>query len=160
MQLSDLTKESKDPESEYQKSLAEFDRIDKLLEERKKTKATLEQQGNSAEAKALEAKLVDLQKIWTLAKSRSELEIDGRKTLELQITTLQDKLQRDRAALDKLIGTPAPATTGGPAKSETAPVAVPPVQASRCSSSTLPRAGTGIKAGGGSDGKPSRSSSF
>ncbi len=71
-----------------------------------------------------------MQKIWTLAKGRSELEIEGRKTLELQITTLQDKLQRDRAALDKLIGTPAPAAAGEPAKGETAPAGTPLVQVS------------------------------
>ena len=124
-ELSDLKTELKDPDSEYAKALAEFDRIDKLLEARKQAKAALEQQGKTDEAQVLGAKLVTLNKMWTLAKNRSELEIDERKTLNLQIATLKDKLRRDRAALDELTGTPIPAAkmelTKGGANSASAP---------------------------------------
>ncbi len=103
-ELADLRTELKDPESEYARALAEFDRIDKLLEERKKAKAALDRLGRTAEAKVLESKVVNLKKMWTLAKNRSELEIDERKTLNLQVATLEDKVGRDRAALDILTG--------------------------------------------------------
>ena len=58
-------------ESESAKALAEFDRLGKLLEGGKRKNRPWSHKGKTDEVKVFEAKIVNLNKIWTLAKDRA-----------------------------------------------------------------------------------------
>jgi moderate conductance mechanosensitive channel len=125
-QLSELKAEKEDPQSDFAKAEAEFNAIDKQLEDKKKAKAESEKHGKDAEARALETDLADLQKMWSLAKNRFELEISERKTLNQQVMTLEEKLKRDREELDRLTGSSTPPAKEQEAKGAAAQAPVAP----------------------------------
>jgi moderate conductance mechanosensitive channel len=138
-QLSELKAEKERPESDFAKAEAEFNAIDKQLEEKKKAKAELQNRGKEVEARALETDLAELHKLWALAKNRFELEISERKTVNQQVTTLEEKLKRDREELDRLSGSSTPpakeeeakGATGQVPAAPTTPVAAPAAAAAQ-----------------------------
>ena len=117
-----------DPQSEYGKSESEFSGLDKELEARKKALQKLESTGGSEEIAKAEKELEDLQQRWGLAKNRFDLAITERKTLQEQVSTLEQKIGQDRAALDKLKSPPSsqPAAVASPESGQG--VAPAPVQ--------------------------------
>ena len=102
-QLAGLKSELTNPESEYAKAEAAFTAIDKRLEQKKKLIA--DKTGTPAEIKRAQDTLEDTKKLWSLARNRFDLQIDDRKTLNLQIATLEKKLKHEREAIKKLDGT-------------------------------------------------------
>jgi moderate conductance mechanosensitive channel len=103
-QLLELVGEKNDPESEYAKAEAEFEEADTQLEQKKKALKALKGEGKAEEAKAAEAEIADLEKSWGLSKERFDLAIDARKALQEQIATLEKKIGRQTAALNRLTG--------------------------------------------------------
>lgn len=105
--LEELNAEKNEPESEYVKAEADFQKIDEDLERKKKALAALADNGSTERKQArlkLQAEIQALEKTWTLAKDRFDLAIEERKTLKEQISALEEKLGLDREALDHLSG--------------------------------------------------------
>jgi small-conductance mechanosensitive channel/predicted nucleic acid-binding Zn-ribbon protein len=121
-------------ESEYKKAQTEFNELDKQLEARKKELQKLKDEGQADQPTTLPAEVDSLQQRWKLARERFDLAIQERKTLQEQITTLEQRIAQDRETLNKLLGPPAtqptvqpaqPPTTTTPAQ-PTAPNGAPP----------------------------------
>ncbi|MFO0959519.1 MAG: hypothetical protein U0800_19145 [Isosphaeraceae bacterium] len=111
--LAELSTEVANPQSEYARQAeAEFQKVDEELERKKKALAAIPDDGTPAKGKAQAAKIQGdiqaLEKSWNLAKDRFDLAIEERKTLKEQIGTLEEKLEGDREAYDKLSGTAEP----------------------------------------------------
>lgn len=105
--LEALIAEHNDPKGEYAEAEAEFQRLDEDLERKKKALQGLHDDGTAEKTKArarLQAEITALEKSRGLAKDRFDLAIEERKTLKEQIATLEEKIQRDREALDHLTG--------------------------------------------------------
>lgn len=125
--LADLKSGLLDPESEYAKAEADFKRLDADFEARTKELDRLVAAGRTSEADALRADAEALGKRRQLAKERFDLAIQERKTLQEQITALEEKLQQDRDALGKLLAPPAAATQpAGPSEVRSEPSAPTP----------------------------------
>lgn len=140
-QLTQLREGMSDPKGEYKKAEAEFSDLDGQFEAAKKEIQRLRAEG-SVDVSAKEAALADLEKRRTLAKERFDLAIRERKGTQDKIALLEQKLQQDKDALNKLLGVPEakqaapapenkeaalPSATGTPAESAgAAPVAKAP----------------------------------
>lgn len=96
------------PESEFQKAEDEFKLFDAKLVDADKRLQQLTQDGNTEEADKLRAERAKLEEPWKLAKSRFELAIQERKTVQEKLVTLERKLKQDQEAVDKLKGNAAP----------------------------------------------------
>lgn len=134
-----LMQQMDDPESEYQKGLMEFQKLETRLEEQKKALEQAKQKGDKTCATELEKSLPELQKQWQLAKDRSNLLLEERKTVQQKIAALNDKIQQDQKALDQLTGKPAPAPMTKPTQE---PTATPPNEAAKPEASAPPKADT------------------
>lgn len=105
--LADLSAEVANPQGEFARAEAEFQKIDEDVERKKKALAAIPDDGTPIKARArakIQAEIQALDKTWTLAKDRFDLAIEERKTLKDQIVTLEAKLKGDRETLDKLSG--------------------------------------------------------
>ena len=103
-----------DPKSEYRQAEAKFKECDEALSAAKTALAKLTESGNVEDATAAQAALPELKRTWELARERFDLVLESRKTEQEQISTLEAKLQKNRKALEKLLGT-VPAPEGVPA---------------------------------------------
>jgi small conductance mechanosensitive channel len=123
--LGELNAKLNDPDGEYVKAKTDFETLDKELEAKRKELRQLNEQGQADRAAAVQKDLADLEKRWQLAKDRFDLAIQERKTRQEQKVTLEEKIKRDREALNRLLSPPAtqPATSG-PAPTTT-PAQVP-----------------------------------
>ena len=124
--LGELKATLEDPAAEYSKAEAEFKKLDKELETQKKALQKLGDEGKQDEAAALAKEIEALQQRWKLSKERFDLAIQERKTQQEQIATLEQKIQQDRAAKDKLLAPPSTQPTapaGAPTTAPAQPVA-------------------------------------
>ncbi|WP_246196677.1 mechanosensitive ion channel family protein [Aquisphaera giovannonii] len=105
--LAHLKGEIDDPKGEYAQAEATFDRVDKAL-----TVARAELKGlppgDAAKRKEAEAKVERLIKARELTKQRFDLAIEARRTSVELAANLGQKIARDRQALARLEGRPAP----------------------------------------------------
>jgi small conductance mechanosensitive channel len=116
--LNELIAERGDPQSEFAKAEAEFQKVDEELDRKKKALSALSEDGTPEKGRArlkLQGEIQAMEKSWKLAKDRFDLAIEERKTLKEQIGALEQKLERDHEALDRLTGASEPE---GPASSK------------------------------------------
>jgi small conductance mechanosensitive channel len=104
--LAELRGEIDRPDSDYEQAEEEFERLDAELDEFKKNFEALKQGGTAEEIAAAKKMLDELSRDRQQAEERFELEIEERKALTEQITSLEEKVAQDQAALDKLRGQP------------------------------------------------------
>ena len=119
--LGELNATLEDPVGEYSKAEAEFKQLDKQLEAKKKELQKLTENGKGDEAAALAKEIEALQQRWKLSKERFDLAIQERKTQQQQMATLEQRIQQDRAAKDKLLAPPSTQPTTPPRPPTTAP---------------------------------------
>ncbi|QDU26856.1 putative MscS family protein YkuT [Anatilimnocola aggregata] len=103
-QVEELRCEVADPSSEYYKAEGEFRALEERFSQEKAALAKLLEVGEVDDAAKLKVALVDTEKSWMLSRERFDLAIVTRKTLQEQISALENKLLQDRQALDKLTG--------------------------------------------------------
>lgn len=128
--IDELKCEVADPASEYFQAEAEFKTLDDRATQEKAELAKLPEAGQEEAVAKLKASLAETEKKRQLARSRFDLAIQTRKTLQEQIAVVENKLRQDKLALDKLTGVepitppvkpaPAPAAPTTPAET-TAP---------------------------------------
>ncbi len=120
VQLTTLRDSLNDPNGEYKKAESEFSDLDSQLETARKELQKLKSEG-ATDLAARETAQNDLEKRRTLAKERFDLAIRERKATQDKIALLEQKLQQDREALNKLLGTPEvkPVTAGPDGKDAT-----------------------------------------
>ena len=101
---------------------ANFPAWTKNWNRKRKALQKLQETGNPDEVSQAEKEIESIQQRWKLAKNRFDLAITERKTLQEQVATLEQKINQDREALDKLKAPPAtqPAAAPKPVQ-ETAP---------------------------------------
>ncbi len=116
-QLGQLRDNLNDPNGEYKKAETEFGELDGQFETGRKELQKLKGEG-ALNLTEREAALLDLEKKRTLARERFDLAIRERKAIQDQVVLLEQKLQQDRDALNKLvgIGEAKPAITNADAK--------------------------------------------
>ena len=90
------------PEDEYVKAESEFSKLDGEFQEKKKL-LQKEKDAGAGDTSATEGELTALEPRWKLAKERFDLAIKGRKMLQEQISTLEQKIRQDQEALKKLV---------------------------------------------------------
>jgi small conductance mechanosensitive channel len=99
-QLDAINKQLNNPSSEYRVAEAAFKMLDELLLKQKSSEVQLRKEGKIAEADAL----VELKRQWQLAHDRFELAIQERKALQEKAKALPGKIERQRKALEKIVG--------------------------------------------------------
>ena len=109
--LTELRDKQNDPKSEYNKAATEFGELDLQVEELRKEVHKLKGEGRTG-AEARESELADLDKKRALARERFDLAIAERKAIQDQVVLLEQRLQQDRDALNKLQGISEPKTAG------------------------------------------------
>jgi small conductance mechanosensitive channel len=102
--LKELEDELVSPTSEYAKAENEFGELDSELQETREQLAQFSGAGKTREAALLERSIKAMEVQWKLAKSRFELAIEERRTLREEISTLKQKIEKDRAELAELKG--------------------------------------------------------
>lgn len=101
-----------DPAGEYAMAEQEFTTLDKRLTELRRE---LDRGEASEEAlAAVQSEAQALEPRWKLAKERFDLAIRERRTLQEQIAAIEQKLQQDRVALEKLLAPPTTQPSVGP----------------------------------------------
>ncbi|MDO8631997.1 MAG: mechanosensitive ion channel [Phycisphaerales bacterium] len=123
-QLDEMRAKVNGPKSEYKKAETEFAEFDRKYEDTRKNLQKLKDEGRGEKVGPLESDLLDIEKRRTLARERFDLAIKERKGLQEQITTLEQKLQQDQDALNKLLGVPSPKSVT-PTTSDTAGAQAP-----------------------------------
>lgn len=113
--LADQKEKLDAPMGEYAEAEKAFRLIDADVNAKKRDLQRFEETGQKSEAATLKTDLETIEKNWKLAKERFDLAIQERKTRQEQVVTLEQKLQRDRDALQRLLAPPT-----------TQPVAAPP----------------------------------
>ncbi len=124
-QLDDMRAKINNPKSEYKKAEAEFTELDRKCEDKRSELQKLKDAGDDQQVAALDSDLFDLEKRRTLARERFDLAIKERKSFQEQITTLEDVLQQDQDALNKLLGLPS-ASSAAPTAGNASGAAPPP----------------------------------
>jgi len=99
--LADQRSKLTDPQDEYAKAEAEFSKLDRDFQEKKRELQKLKDSG-TVDPSPIEAEISALEPTWKLAKERFDLAIKARKTLQEQITTLEQKVRQDQEAVRKL----------------------------------------------------------
>ncbi len=120
-QLAELNAELSSPESEYVKAEAEFKAIDERYVAEQQEIDRRKAAGEELGLKRLEDTHAETEIARKLAHERFDLAIQTRKTSREQMTAIEEKLKQNKAALDAMTGTAAPAA----APAET-PAVVPP----------------------------------
>jgi small conductance mechanosensitive channel len=103
-QLEELRCELADPTNEYFTAETEFRTSDDQYTAAKAELAKLQESGPEEAVAKLKESLVATERSWKLARERFDLAIQTRKTLQEQISALEGKIEKDRQALDKLMG--------------------------------------------------------
>jgi small conductance mechanosensitive channel len=132
--LKKLQDQYSNPASEYEQAQKAFQEVDRQVVDKNREIQKLKEQKKDAEIEPLTAQLKSLEKPRQLAKDRFELAIKDRKSLQLKTITLEQKIARDKGALDKLTGE---ATTAGK----------PPATVNLAAGKAPPAAPTDTKAG-------------
>jgi len=91
-----------DPQDEYAKADAEFGRLDRDFQDKKKELQRQQQEPGTGNAESIASEITALEPQWRLAKERFDLAIKARKSLQEQISTLEQKIRQDQDALKKL----------------------------------------------------------
>jgi small conductance mechanosensitive channel len=123
-QLDEMRAKVNDPKSEYKKAETEFAEFDRKYEDTHKNLQKLKDEGRGEKVGSLESELLEIEKRRTLARERFDLAIQERKGLQEQITTLEQKLQQDQDALNKLVGAQSP-KSAAPTTNDTAGAPAP-----------------------------------
>ena len=130
--LQDLLARLDDPQGEFAKVKQEFNDLDAQLVTLRQDLAKLhEQEGTADKVTQTETEIANLEKRWKLAKDRFDLLLEQRKTQQEAKTTLEQRLQQSRDALNKLLSTPTSQPASSPADgtdTQPAPQPVAPVQ--------------------------------
>ena len=116
--------------SEFKKARQEFNELDVRLDRKKKEIERLERTASVDRLDKEEAELEKLTRQWQLSKERFELALEEGKVLGENIKSREQKLKKDREALDKLTGTAAPAPPAEATPPSPAGPAAPPQVAS------------------------------
>lgn len=108
--LNELRGKVDDPAGEYARAEFEFQQLDIERSAKKRELQKLTDAGSVTDAQAvrLQEELTALEPRWKLAKDRFDLAIAERKTLQQQIQTQDEKLQKDRVVLEGLLSPTAP----------------------------------------------------
>ncbi len=102
--LIQLKKRLSDSQADYTHAETEFKQLDSLLEESRRKLQKITAEGTEADiAKAKQAAL-DVEPRWNRAKQRFDVELQERRTLNDNIKIIEQKLQSDREASEKLNG--------------------------------------------------------
>jgi small conductance mechanosensitive channel len=123
-QLDEMRAKVNDPKSEYKKAETEFAELDRKYEDTRKNLQKLKDEDRGEKVGWFESDLLDIEKRRALARERFDLAIKERKGLQEQITTLEQKLQQDQDALNKLLGVQSP-KSAAPTTSDTAGAQAP-----------------------------------
>jgi len=107
--LGELRAKLGDPQDEYAKAEAEFSKLDRDFQE-KKRELQKQKDAGVADTAAVDSELAALEPQWKLAKERFDLAIKARKTLQEQITTLEQKARQNQEAIKKLTEVKLPAS--------------------------------------------------
>lgn len=110
-----------DPTSEYYQAEAEFRDLDDRLKTEKDELTTANETGDAEAATKVKAAIAETEKKRQLARSRFDLAIQTRKTLQEQMAVLEKKVQQDKLALDKLTGHEPAASPAKPVSEPTSP---------------------------------------
>lgn len=130
--LEEFRAELFNPEGEYQRAEAAFKAAEQELAAQQGKIADLKQADEPEERQASEEALKAIANKHELAKQRFDLAIQTRKTVQEQMTALEEKLRHDQLALDKLTGVaPPPAAaepqaTASPTTESAMPPTIPP----------------------------------
>ena len=106
--LEKLKQELKDRQAEFDDASNALLDLTGKREEQQKELQQLQEQDKSYNTEKLEGEIAKLKEEQNLIKVRSDLAFQALKTLQQQIKTIGDKLQKDRAILDKLKGVEQP----------------------------------------------------
>ena len=159
--LGELRAKRSDPQDEYAKAEAEFSKLDRYFQD-KKRELQKQKDAGTADTMAIETELAALEPQWKLAKERFDLAIKARKTIQEQVATLEQKIRQDQEAVKKLTevkpstsppeapATSPPATQDGAGPPASPPAPTPSVPASPAA----PSAGSPPKASGLLPGSP------
>jgi len=120
--LAENQQKIEDPQGEYVKAEEAFNKLDQELTQKKEALEDLPQEGREQEVAKLQKEIEDIQERRKLARDRFDLAIQERRALQQQVTSLQQQLQRDREALEKLLAPPSTQPATAPA---TAPAEAP-----------------------------------
>ena len=125
--LGELRTSLTDAENEHNKAEAAFKQLDDQLQQQKQTQDSPDGvKSNSTDGTPSETEALD--KKWTLAKERFDLAIQRHKATQDGIVALEEKLDKDRKVLDKLLGNEKPPAAPDPAVAVVPqPSAEPPV---------------------------------
>lgn len=99
--LKKLADQLADPRSEYEQAQQAFRQIDRQVVEKTRE---LQKRRDQPDAAQFAEELKTLEKPRQLAKDRFDLAIKDRKSLQLKVATLEQKIATDKTALDKLTG--------------------------------------------------------
>jgi small conductance mechanosensitive channel len=111
MRVADLTMRLSGPASDYAKLEQTFQDLTAQLDAARKRVTNAEASGDPETRAAIQAETTDLEKKWNLAKERFQLALDERKVQQANIAALEEKIVKDRQALDKLKGIAVPAAS-------------------------------------------------
>lgn len=132
--LRELRKSIENPDGEYFKAEAAFKKLDADYKAKKKELTPIATSTTQPTSQKARADLDDLEQRWKLAKDRFDLAIQDRKASNEAIVALEQTLQHDRAALQKLLAAPVSSTQpaiggippeGSPPATSTQPAAGP-----------------------------------
>ena len=104
-----------DPMGEYHRAEAGFQDLDRTLQEQKALVQKLRDEQRSTEAVEADARLIEMQGKWKLARERFDLAIHSRQVQQEKLVSLDDKLRQNREALNRLTARPQPAADRAPA---------------------------------------------
>ena len=140
--LSELSREASDPKGEFQQAQEEFKRIEAELVAKQADVSRLEQSDQQDKLQSAREALSSLTRKRDLARQRFDLAIQTRKTVQEQLSALEEKIRQNRLALDKLTGDapPAEAQTLTPEASGPAAIASTSSPAVETSSTATPPA--------------------
>lgn len=113
-QLEQIKRQLDAPDSEYKRAAQAFQELDGSLNAKKKQREQLEKAGKTVEAAELGKVIDDVRKQWEKARDRFNLAIEERKTLQEKLATLPAKMEREKKALQRLLGGSAPPNFVGP----------------------------------------------
>lgn len=119
--LQELKRQLDDPESDFAKGEAAFNKLDAQVKDQKKAVQQALDDNDQPLAEKLQSEQAALEKKWTLAKDEFQLAIEQRKTRQESITTLELKIGKDQQALDRLRGKEPPEATPPTKVSEKTP---------------------------------------
>ena len=103
-QLHRLEAELDNPNSEYALAEKEFKALNDDLERAQEAQATSQQTGEPGQIQKAEQNVHSLERRRKLAEDRFNLAIEDRKTIREQRTTLRQKIENDKTALDSMTG--------------------------------------------------------